>query len=58
MRPSLLHVTNGDSAGNTLRQTSLGGAVLPWQDVLHEGPVPAGQWPRLAAGFPGDLGAG
>src|SRR6266566_2918064 len=37
-----LHVTNGDSAGNTLRQTSLGGAVLPWQDVLHEGPVPAG----------------
>jgi len=34
-----LHVTNGESAGNTLRQTSLGGAVLPWQDVLHEGPV-------------------
>src|SRR5205823_10290820 len=33
--------TNGESAGNTLRQTSLGGAVLPWQDVLHEGPVPA-----------------
>ena len=42
MRPSPLHVTNGDSAGNTLRQTALGGAVLPWQDVLHEGPVPAG----------------
>jgi hypothetical protein len=42
VRPSPLHVTNGDSAGNTLRQTSLGGAVLPWQDVLHEGPVPAG----------------
>src|SRR5438067_6848368 len=41
-RPVLLHVTNGESAGNTLRQTSLGGAVLPWQDVLHEGPVPAG----------------
>jgi len=40
--PSPLHVTNGDSAGNTLRQTGLGGAVLPWQDVLHEGPVPAG----------------
>jgi DNA-binding transcriptional MerR regulator len=42
VRPSPLHVTNGDSAGNTLRQTGLGGAVLPWQDVLHEGPVPAG----------------
>src|SRR4051794_25140461 len=40
-RPSLLHVTNGESAGNTLRQTALGGAVLAWQDVLHEGPVPA-----------------
>ncbi len=39
--PALLHVTNGESAGNTLRQTGLGGAVLPWQDVLHEGPVPA-----------------
>ena len=45
--PSLLHVTNGESAGNTLRQTSLGGAVLPWQDVLHEGPVPAGARPEL-----------
>ena len=41
MRPTLLHVTNGESAGNTLRATSLGGAVLPWNDVLHEGPVPA-----------------
>jgi hypothetical protein len=41
-RPSPLHITNGESAGNTLRQTSLGGAVLPWQDVLHEGPVPEG----------------
>jgi DNA-binding transcriptional MerR regulator len=42
LHPSPLHVTNGESPGNTLRQTSLGGAVLPWQDVLHEGPVPAG----------------
>jgi redox-sensitive transcriptional activator SoxR len=40
-RPSLLHITNGESAGNTLRQTALGGAVLSWQDTLHEGPVPA-----------------
>ena len=36
-----LHVTNGDSAAGTLRQTSLAEHVLPWQDVLHEGPVPA-----------------
>ena len=48
-RPSLLHVTNGESAGNTLRQTALGGAVLPWQDVLHEGPVPALPRQRAAA---------
>ena len=41
VRLSLLHVTNGESAGNTLRTTALGGAVLPWQDALHEGPVPA-----------------
>ena len=40
-RPALLHVTNGESAGNTLRQTALGGAVLHWQDALHDGPVPA-----------------
>ena len=40
-RPSRLHITNGESAGNTLRQTTLGGVVLPWRDVLHEGPVPA-----------------
>src|SRR6187397_2470874 len=39
--PSLLHVTNGESAANTLRQTGIGGAVLPWQDALHEGPAPA-----------------
>jgi uncharacterized protein DUF1835 len=41
-RGSLLHVTNGDSAAGTLRQTSLGGEVLAWRDALHEGPVPAG----------------
>ena len=46
-RPSLLHITNGESAGNTLRQTALGGAVLSWQDVLHEGPVPAVPRQRL-----------
>ena len=37
-----LHVTNGESAANTLRQTSIGGAVLPWRDALHEGPVRPG----------------
>jgi len=36
-----LHVTNGDSTAITLRAASRGGEVLPWRDVLHEGPVPA-----------------
>jgi redox-sensitive transcriptional activator SoxR len=60
-RPSLLHVTNGESAGNTLRKTSLGGAVLPWQDVLHEGPVPAlprNELLRLRATFLSECGWG
>lgn len=35
-----MHVTNGDSVANTLRQTSLGGPVLSWPDVLAFGPVP------------------
>ena len=35
-----LHVTNGDSAGHVLHQTGLVTNVLPWRDVLHEGPVP------------------
>jgi redox-sensitive transcriptional activator SoxR len=60
-RPSLLHVTNGESAGNTLRQTALGGAVLPWQDALHEGPLPALPRPELLrerAGFLSGCGWG
>jgi len=36
-----LHVTNGDSAAGILRQTGLAGRILPWRDVLHDGPVPA-----------------
>lgn len=38
----MLHVTNGDSAARRLRQAGVEGEVLPWRDVLHEGPVPAG----------------
>jgi hypothetical protein len=39
---STLHVTNGDSVAASLRKSSVGGAVLAWQDALHAGPVPAG----------------
>jgi hypothetical protein len=41
-QPSLLHVTNGDSAAHALRAAGMAGDILPWRDVLHEGPVPAG----------------
>jgi hypothetical protein len=34
----LLHITNGDLAADTLAGLRAG-AVLPWRDVLHEGPV-------------------
>src|SRR5215218_5092509 len=38
----MLHVTNGDAAAEVIRASGVGGEVLPWRDVLHDGPVPAG----------------
>ena len=38
----VLHVTNGDSAVHSLRGAGFDEAVLPWRDVLHDGPVPRG----------------
>jgi hypothetical protein len=38
----VLHITNGDSAGQTIGASGLPGVWLAWKDVLHEGPVPAG----------------
>jgi hypothetical protein len=37
-----LNVTNGDQTVERLRQSSVPGEVLPWRDVLHDGPVPTG----------------
>ena len=37
----MLHVTNGDAAVPMLQQ-AVQGEMLPWRDVLHEGPVRAG----------------
>jgi DNA-binding transcriptional MerR regulator len=34
-----LHVTNGESAASTLRETALSGVALSWDDVLHVGPL-------------------
>ncbi|ANM30105.1 hypothetical protein ABI59_11760 [Acidobacteria bacterium Mor1] len=40
----MLHVTNGDAAADGIRRGLQGagieGEVLPWRDVLHDGPVP------------------
>lgn len=38
----MLHLTNGESAGESLRRSGVPGRVISWRDVLHEGPVPAG----------------
>jgi Domain of unknown function (DUF1835) len=35
-----LIVTNGDTAAEGLRAAGIAGDVLPWRDVLHDGPVP------------------
>jgi len=37
----LLHITNGDHAVAVIGQ-AVQGTILPWRDVLHEGPVRAG----------------
>lgn len=37
----MLHITNGDCAVAVLSQVR-DGTILPWRDVLHEGPVRAG----------------
>lgn len=38
----MLHVTNGDAAADAIHASGIPGEILPWRDVLHEGPVPAG----------------
>lgn len=52
---SELIITNGDAAAAILTAAGIGGRVLPWRDVLHEGPlVPAPDLESLSdvrAGF-------
>jgi hypothetical protein len=38
----VLHLTNGDCAIPALRATGVDEEILPWREVLHDGPVPAG----------------
>jgi hypothetical protein len=39
---TILHVTNGTAVVPLIREAGIDGAIVPWNDVLHEGPVPAG----------------
>jgi uncharacterized protein DUF1835 len=41
MTDRTLHVTNGDSTVGILARTGLAEHIVPWRDMLHEGPVPA-----------------
>lgn len=45
MGETTLHVTNGDSTGDCIAEFATD--VLPWRDVLHDGPVPAVAEPEL-----------
>lgn len=42
MSANTLHITNGDAVLHLWKKAGLLGTHLPWRDVLHEGPVPAG----------------
>jgi len=35
-----LIITNGDDAVARMREAGIRGEILPWRDILHEGPVP------------------
>jgi hypothetical protein len=37
----MVHITNGGSAAGTIRAAEVPGDVITWDDVLHDGPVPA-----------------
>ncbi len=56
----MLHVTNGDSTVNAIREATRQNDVLPWRDVLYEGPKPAGltleQMTDVRARFLADCG--
>lgn len=45
----MLHITNGDSAADLIKDAVFTGQILAWRDVLHEGPVPFGlELPQLS----------
>jgi hypothetical protein len=59
---AVLHITNGDGAAGVMRQAEFDGDILPWRDVLHEGPVqahlPLAELSHIRARFIADKGWG
>ncbi len=35
-----LIITNGDSSVSIMQEAGVAGHILPWRDILHDGPVP------------------
>jgi hypothetical protein len=62
METLMLNITNGDSAVHVMRTAGIEGDYLPWRDLLHEGPVPAGltleELSNVRAKFIADCGWG
>jgi hypothetical protein len=57
----VLHVVNGGSTAELLRGSGIAGELLPWEDILMEGPAPsdpgtAEDWNRRAVYLDGHLG--
>jgi hypothetical protein len=46
---SRLIITNGDCAADGLRAAGIAADILPWRDMLHDGPVPALPLEELSA---------
>lgn len=42
LESNVLHITNGDAAVKVMRAAGVIGEILPWRDILHDGPVPGG----------------
>ncbi|MEO7502775.1 MAG: hypothetical protein ABIW94_09070 [Gemmatimonadaceae bacterium] len=55
-------MTNGGCAADLMREAGIPGEILPWRDVLHDGPVPAdlslAEMSRVRASYLSSGGAG
>jgi hypothetical protein len=58
----MLIITNGDSAVEAIKNARIEAEILPWRDVLHDGPVPLGlnllEMATVRARFVADCGWG